>query len=115
VTPARKMTFAELMAAANPPLPGSDADGTCRTAYKGLFGGTFKTNLVVMPQGQRSPARESEIEHVIYVIEGAFEFDVGGTLHELATMDQIYVPIGVRWEYRNSFDGQSTFLSITGR
>jgi quercetin dioxygenase-like cupin family protein len=108
------MTFAELMAAANPPLPGSDAEGTRRTAYKGLVGSTFKTNLVVMPAGQRSPARESDIEHVIYVLEGAFEFDVEGTRYDVGVMDQILVPVGVRWEYRNSFDGESTFLSITG-
>jgi quercetin dioxygenase-like cupin family protein len=108
------MTHAELMASVNPPLPSSGVDGTRRTAYKGLVASTFKTNLVVMPEGQRSPARESDIEHVIYVLEGSFEFDVGGTRYELAAMDQILVPIGVRWEYRNTSAGPSTFLSITG-
>jgi quercetin dioxygenase-like cupin family protein len=108
------MTRAMLMASVNPPLPGSDVEGTRRTAYKGLVAGAFKTNLVVMPEGQRSPPRESDIEHVIYVLEGSFEFDVGGSHYELAAIDQIFVPIGVRWEYRNSFAGPSTFLSITG-
>jgi quercetin dioxygenase-like cupin family protein len=115
VSTTRVMTYAELMASVNPPLPDADVDGTRRTAYKGLVGGTFQTNLVVMPEGQRSPARESDIEHVIYVLEGSFQFDVEGTCYQVATMDQILVPVGVRWEYRNSFDGPSTFLSITGR
>ena len=110
----RVMTHAELMASANPPLPGSDADGTRRTAYEGLVAGTFKVNVVVMPAGQRSPPRESEIEHIMYVLEGSFEFDVEGVVYEVGTMDQIFVPVAVRWEYRNTFAGQSTFLSITG-
>ena len=108
------MTHAELMASANPPLPESDVDGTRRTAYAGLVAGTFKTNLVVMPQGQRSPARVSEIEHIIYVLEGSFEFNVEGARYDVSATDQIFVPVGVRWEYRNSSAGESTFLSITG-
>jgi quercetin dioxygenase-like cupin family protein len=108
------MTHSELMAAANAPLPGSDSEGKKRIAYKGLVAATFKVNLVVMPQGQRSPPRESEIEHIIYVVEGSFEFDVEGVVYEVGTMDQIFVPVGVRWEYRNTYPGQSTFLSITG-
>ena len=36
-----------------------------RTAFQGLVAGTFKTTLVVMPMGQCSPARESDIEHII--------------------------------------------------
>jgi quercetin dioxygenase-like cupin family protein len=108
------MTHAELMLSANPPLPGSDTDGTLRTAYKGLVARTFKINVVVMPQDQRSPPRESEIEHIIYVLEGSFEFDVEGVVYDVGTMDQIFVPVAVRWEYRNTYSGQSTFLSITG-
>jgi quercetin dioxygenase-like cupin family protein len=114
VTAVRVMTHAELMTSANAPLPGSDTVGTRRTAYKGLVAGTFKVNLVVMPQGQRSPARESEIEHIIYVVEGSFEFDVEGVAYDVAARDQIFVPVGVHWEYRNTFAGQSTFLSVTG-
>ena len=110
---ARVMTCAELMASMNPPLPGAGVDGTRRTAYMGLAGSTFQTNLVVMPEDQRSTSRQSDIEHVIYVLEGSFAFDVGETSFELAAMDQIFVPIGVRWEYRNTFAGPSTFLSIT--
>ena len=110
---ARVMPHAELLASMNPPLPGSDVDGTRRTAYRGLAAGTFKTNVVVMPEGQRSPTRASDVEHVIYVLAGSFEFDVDGTCYELSTMDQIFVPVGVRWQYRNTFAGPSTFLSIT--
>jgi quercetin dioxygenase-like cupin family protein len=108
------MTHAELMASANAPLPGSDMDGTRRAAYKGLVADTFKVNLVVMPQGQRSPPRESEIEHIIYVVEGSFEFNIEGAVYDIVARDQIFVPVDVRWEYRNTSDGQSTFLSITG-
>jgi quercetin dioxygenase-like cupin family protein len=108
------MTHAELTEAANPPLPGSNTDGTRRTAYKGLVAGTFKVNLVVMPEGQCSPPRESEIEHIMYIVEGSFEFNVEGAAYEVVARDQIFVPVGVRWEYRNTFGGQSTFLSITG-
>jgi quercetin dioxygenase-like cupin family protein len=89
-------------------------EGTRRNAYKGLVAGTFKTNLVVMPQGQSSPPRESEIEHIIYVLEGSFEFLVEGYSYIVYMFDQIRVPVGVQWEYRNVADGQSSFLSITG-
>ena len=109
------MTHAELLATANPPLPGAGTDGTRREAYRGLAGTAFATNLVVMPAGQRSPARESEVEHVIYVLEGSFEFAVEGDRYEVATMGQIFVPPGVRWEYRNSADATSTFLSVVNR
>ena len=109
------MTHAELLASANPPLPGAAAEGTRREAYRGLAGAAFATNLVVMPAGQRSPARESEVEHVIYVLHGSFEFAVDGDRYDVATMGQILVPPGVRWEYRNSADTTSTFLSVVNR
>lgn len=80
----------------------------------GLSAGTFKTTLVVMPVGQASPPRDSEIEHIIVVLEGAFEFRVGDEAYQLGLLDQLFVPVGVRWEYRNTSPDQSTFLSITG-
>ena len=85
-----------------------------RTAFQGLVAGTFKTTLVVMPMGQCSPARESDIEHIIVVLDGAFEFLVDDETYRLAPLDEIFVPVGVRWEYRNATLGQSSFLSITG-
>jgi mannose-6-phosphate isomerase-like protein (cupin superfamily) len=50
----------------------------------------------------------------MYIVEGSFEFNVEGAAYEVAARDQIFVPVGVRWDYRNTFGGQSTFLSITG-
>jgi quercetin dioxygenase-like cupin family protein len=66
-----------------------------------------------MPEGQRSTRRASDVEHIIYVLEGSFEFDIDGTRYELGAMDQIFVPTDVSWEYRNTFAGSSTFLSVT--
>jgi quercetin dioxygenase-like cupin family protein len=95
-------------------LPGAERGGSLRTAYAGLRAGAFKTTLVVMPPGQCSPPRPSEIEHIIIVLDGAFEFRVDDQSHCLERLDQIFVPIGVNWEYRNAVLAQSSFLSITG-
>lgn len=112
--PTEVLTKQEMTAQPNNTLPGAEREGSLRTSFKGLTAGTFKTNLVVMPAGQCSPPRASEIEHIIYVLEGSFEFLVDGAPHLLAELDQIRVPVGVLWEYRNAALAQSVFLSITG-
>ena len=95
-------------------LPGAETGGTLRTVYPGLEAGTFRSTLIVMPSGQRSPARDSEIEHIILVLKGAFLFIVDGVEYHVDELDQIFVPVGVRWEYLNASLGQSMFLSMVG-
>ena len=112
--PVRVLTRQDLLSQPNRGLPGAERDGTVRVAYHGLRAGTFRSTLVVMPADQSSPARDSEIEHIIYVLAGAFEFVVDGQPYLVHEMDQIFVPVGVRWEYRNAAPRESTFLSITG-
>jgi quercetin dioxygenase-like cupin family protein len=114
IRPTQILTKDELLLEPINDLPGAERGGSIRTAFKGLVAGTFKTNFVVMPVGQCSPPRTSEIEHIIVVLEGAFEFRVDSERHRLEVLDQIFVPVGVTWEYRNATLGQSTFLSITG-
>jgi quercetin dioxygenase-like cupin family protein len=110
----RLLTSAELLRGAFHDLPGAHEPGSVRTAYPGLAATTFRSTLVVMPVGQRSPERTSDIEHVIVGIEGAFVFTIDGVDYRLGELDQLLVPIGVRWEYRNDAPSDSTYLSIVG-
>jgi len=95
-------------------LPGALEDGSLRTAFHGLAAGTFRSTLIVVPTGQTSPRRDSEIEHIILILEGAFTFQIDDDEYRLKTMDQIFVPVGVCWVYKNAAPQQSTFLSIVG-
>lgn len=112
--PVRVLTKRDLLRGMVTNLPGAETGGSLRTVYPGLVAGTFRSTLVVMPAGQHSPARQSQIEHIILVLEGAFLFIVDGTEYHVEELDQIFVPVGVRWEYQNASLGQSTFLSIVG-
>ncbi|HEV3213341.1 MAG TPA: cupin domain-containing protein [Acidimicrobiales bacterium] len=110
----RLLTRAELLRGAVNDLPGTEGPGCARTAYPGLRAGTFRSTLMVMPVGQRSPARTSDIEHVIVVLEGAFVFTVDGVDYRVEALDQLFVPVGVVWEYQNAALAQSTYLAIVG-
>lgn len=110
----RVLTRAELLDHPVHDLPGAHEGGSLRVVFKGLEAGTFKSTLVVVPAGQVSPSRDSEIEHIILVLEGSFTFVVGDEEYRLEEMDQIFVPVGPRWGYRNAALRQSSFLSITG-
>jgi quercetin dioxygenase-like cupin family protein len=112
--PVRVLTKRELLRGMVTTLPGADTGGTLRTVYPGLEAGTFRSTLVVVPSGQRSPARDSAIEHIILVLEGAFLFVVDGVEYHVEELDQIFVPVDVHWEYRNASLGQSMFLSMVG-
>jgi len=112
--PVRVLTKRELLRGMVTTLPGAETGGTLRTVYPGLEAGTFRSTLVVVPPGQRSPPRDSEIEHIILVLEGAFLFIVDGVEFHVDAMDQIFVPVGVHWEYLNASLGQSMFLSMVG-
>ncbi len=95
-------------------LPGAEQGGHLRSAFPGLVATTFRSTLVVMPMGQRSPPRTSEIEHIVIVLEGAFLFRVDGTEYHVDELDQLFVPVGVVWEYQNAVLTQSMFLAIVG-
>jgi quercetin dioxygenase-like cupin family protein len=112
--PVRVLTKRDLLRGMVTTLPGAETGGTLRTVYPGLEAGTFRSTLIVMPSGQRGPARDSEIEHIILVLEGAFLFIVEGVEYHVEELDQIFVPVGVRWEYLNASLGQSMFLSMVG-
>jgi quercetin dioxygenase-like cupin family protein len=112
--PVRVLTKRELLRGMVTTLPGAETGGTLRTVYPGLEAGTFRSTLVVVPSGQRSPPRDSAIEHIILVLEGAFLFVVDGVEYHVEELDQIFVPVGVHWEYRNASLGQSMFLSMVG-
>lgn len=111
---ARVLTKEQLLRGVTHDLPGAVTGGTLRSAYPGLRATTFRNSLVVMPSGQRSPARESDIDHIIVVIEGAFVFTVDGVDYRVGELDQIFVPVGVHWEYQNGTVRQSSFLSFVG-
>jgi quercetin dioxygenase-like cupin family protein len=112
--PVRVLTKRDLLRGMVTTLPGAETGGTLRTVYPGLEARTFRSTLIVVPSGQRSPARDSEIEHIILVLEGAFLFIVDGVDYQVEELDQIFVPVGVRWEYLNASLGQSMFLSMVG-
>ena len=111
---ARILTESEWFSAPHQDLPGAKMPGTIRTAFHGLQATCFRSTLIAMPDSQCSPDRISEIEHVIVVLSGAFEFTVDGDSFRLDVLDQIYVPIGVHWSYRNVAASESRFLSIVG-
>lgn len=94
-------------------LPGADRGGFMRSAYPGLIGAKFRSSMVVVPSGQRCPAREAAIEHIIWILEGAFVFIVDGVDYRVEQLGQILIPIGVNWQYQNAALGQSSFISIT--
>ena len=80
-------------------------------------GGTisFPADRCAVRPAQPSPGLQ--IEHIIFVLEGAFlfiVFIVDGVEHYVDAMDQISVPVGVRFEYLNASLGQSMFLSMVG-
>jgi quercetin dioxygenase-like cupin family protein len=112
--PVRVLSKSELISGVVNDLPGGEQGGFLRSAYPGLSATTFRSTLIVMPSGQRSPARKSDIEHIIVVLEGAFLFDIDGVKYQVNRLDQIFVPVGVVWEYQNAELGQSIFLSIVG-
>jgi len=112
--PVRVLTRRELLRGMVTTLPGAETGGTLRTVYPGLEAGTFRSTLIVMPSGQRSPPRDSDIEHIILVLEGAFLFIVDSVEYHVEELDQIFVPVGVHWEYLNASLGQSMFLSMVG-
>lgn len=93
---------------------GSVEDATSRTAYFGLVAATFRSTLIVMQRGQRSPPRTSDIEHVIVGLEGAFVFTIDGVEYRVEPVDQLFVPIGVVWEYVNAVESPSAYLAIVG-
>lgn len=110
----RLLRRAELLAGAFTDLPGAREPGCERTAYPGLAAGSFRSTLVVMPPGQRSPARTSDIEHVLVVLEGAFDFTIDGAHYHVEADDQLFVPIGVVWGYENAAATESSYLAIVG-
>ena len=110
----RHLPAAELLRGGFTGLPGAEVPGLVRTAYPGLEATTFRSTLVVMPPAQRSPERLSDIEHVIVGLEGAFVFTVDGVEYRVEELDQLLVPIGVRWSYRNDAPTDSSYLSIVG-
>jgi glyoxylate utilization-related uncharacterized protein len=112
--PVRVLTKQQLIAEPIHDLPEAQRGGFMRVAFKGLSAGTFRSTLIVMPTGQSSPPRDSDIEHIIVVLAGSFEFIVDGDRYMVHEMDQIFVPVGVRWEYRNAALQESQFLSIVG-
>lgn len=112
--PVQVLTRSELVSRGVNDLPGADRGGFLRTAFPGLVAANFRSTLVVMPLGQRSPPRQSEIEHILVVLEGSFLFRIDDAEYEVGELDQIFVPIGVVWEYQNTALGQSTYLSIVG-
>jgi quercetin dioxygenase-like cupin family protein len=108
------LTRAALLQRAFNDLPGADRPGCARTAYPGLEAGSFRSTLIVMPTGQRSPPRASDIEHVIVVLEGTFFFTVDNVEYHVEQLDQLFVPVGVEWSYQNAALAQSSFLAIVG-
>jgi len=108
------LTKAQLLQRAFNDLPGAEGPGCARTAYPGLEAGTFRSTLIVMPTGQRSPPRTSDIEHVIVVLEGAFSFMVDDVEYRIEQLDQLFVPVGAVWSYQNAALAQSSFLAIVG-
>lgn len=112
--PVRVLTKAAMLDHPVHDLPGAHEGGSLRVAFQGLEAGSFRSTLVVVPTGQVSPDRHSEIEHIIVVLDGSFTFVVDGDEFRLDEMDQIFVPVDVLWGYRNASLQQSSFLSITG-
>lgn len=110
----RLLTAAELLGGAVTDLLGAAEPGCERTAYPGLRASSFRSTLVVMPPGQRSPARTSDIEHVLVVLAGAFDFTIDGLGYHIERLDQLFVPVGVVWEYRNAARTESRYLAIVG-
>jgi quercetin dioxygenase-like cupin family protein len=112
--PVELLTRTDLLSRPVTDLPAAHLRGHVRTAYPGLAAETFRTTLVVMPAGQQSPPRTSEIDHIIVVLEGAFVFSIDDVRYRVEKLDQLLVPFGVVWEYENAAGGESSFLSVVG-
>jgi quercetin dioxygenase-like cupin family protein len=65
-----------------------------------------------LPIGQGSPVHTSKIEHVITVLEGSVEFIVDGVHYRLEKLDQLFIPPGLPFEYRNVALQYSWFFNV---
>lgn len=102
----------EWLSRPNPPASQAELGGHMRLAYRGLAATNSTTTLVVVPVGQSSPTHASKAEHVITVLEGAFEFDAEGEIHRLEPLDQIFLPTAMAYGFRNVALQISWFLSV---
>ena len=108
----RRLAAADWFAHPNNRLPFADVGGTLRTHFRGLTSTRVRTSLIVLPIGQCSPVHTSKIEHVITVLEGAVEFIVDGAHFRLEKLDQLFIPAGLAFEYRNVALQYSWFFNV---
>ncbi|RJL08329.1 bifunctional allantoicase/(S)-ureidoglycine aminohydrolase [Paracoccus siganidrum] len=75
------------------------------------FAETFSQYIVELAEGGGSdlPEDDPEIQHAIFVTEGALRLTIDGQDHRLAPGGFAYVPPGTAWSVRNAGPGRSGF------
>lgn len=61
----------------------------------------FSCDLWVDPPGQRWEGYIHDVDEVVYVIEGAMEFEMSGKKQTLQPGDETLIPAGVKHSARN--------------
>jgi len=72
----------------------------------------YKLRMIEIVVGGNSPDHSHPYEHENFVVEGEGQVRIGDTWHDLKPGDVVFVPPGVRHQYRNA--GKSTFKFLCG-
>jgi len=86
--------------------------GFHRTLWYGLRGTHTTTSVVVLPVGQSCEPHSSPAEHIITVLSGRLFFSAGAHSIDLLPFDQIFVPPGVEYWYRNTARTDTWFFNV---
>jgi uncharacterized RmlC-like cupin family protein len=99
--------------------PRADEPGFRRAFTEGVRALNFMANILTLPRGQGAPAHVYGGDVIVVPLTGSVEFEVGAAdervLYTVEPTDMLFLPAGVRYSYRNSSAGESSFLSIAGR
>jgi uncharacterized RmlC-like cupin family protein len=99
--------------------PRAEEPGFRRAFTEGVRGLNFMANILTLPVGQGAPAHVYGGDVIVVALTGSVEFVVGSgderVRYIVEPTDMLFLPAGLRYEYRNASAGESSFLSIAGR
>lgn len=96
-------------------LPGAEMGGYGRVAYTGLRASNAQMGMLYIPVGQGSPAHSAGTEHLIMVLEGEMIFTLGDEEFRVGEWDQIFLPAGQFYSYRNGGSIGAWFCNVVAR
>jgi quercetin dioxygenase-like cupin family protein len=94
-------------------LPGATTPGSMRAGFDHVFTSSAKAHWVLIGRGQSSPLHSSAADHLIVVVEGKVEFQLGDDRYVLEPMDLFVFPSEAPYRYTNISSGDAMFLSVS--